>query len=298
MTATTNATPVSLARRASVYLYQKTKVGLALLLTPPVFWLVMVYVASLAALLLTAFWTVDSFTGNIQQQWNIDNFVKLVSDATYLAVTFRTVSVAVLVTAIDIAIALPLAFYMAKVASPRLQRFLVISITLPLWSSYLVKAYSWRSVLSEGGILDWMLTPFGSSSPGFGLEGTVITLAYLWLPFVVLPIYTALQRVPNSLLEASADLGAGSWRTIRSVVVPLIVPGIIAGSIFSFSLTLGDYIAVKIVGGATQTLGTLIYTNVGTANNLPLAAAIAFVPLAIILIYLASVKRTGALENL
>lgn len=298
MTATTNATPVSLARRASVYLYQKTKVGLALLLTPPVFWLVMVYVASLAALLLTAFWTVDSFTGNIQQQWNIDNFVKLVSDATYLAVTFRTVSVAVLVTAIDIAIALPLAFYMAKVASPRLQRFLVISITLPLWSSYLVKAYSWRSVLSEGGILDWMLTPFGSSSPGFGLEGTVITLAYLWLPFVVLPIYTALQRVPNSLLEASADLGAGSWRTIRSVVIPLIVPGIIAGSIFSFSLTLGDYIAVKIVGGATQTLGTLIYTNVGTANNLPLAAAIAFVPLAIILIYLASVKRTGALENL
>ena len=298
MTATTNANPASLARRASVYLYQKTKVGLALLLAPPVFWLVMVYIASLAALLLTAFWTVDSFTGDIRQQWNIDNFVKLVSDATYIAVTFRTVSVAVLVTVIDIVIALPLAFYMAKVASPRLQRFLVISITLPLWSSYLVKAYSWRSVLSEGGILDWLLAPFGASSPGYGLEGTVVTLAYLWLPFVVLPIYTALQRVPNSLLEASADLGAGSWRTIRSVVIPLIVPGIIAGSIFSFSLTLGDYIAVKIVGGATQTLGTLIYTNVGTANNLPLAAAIAFVPLAIILIYLASVKRTGALENL
>lgn len=298
MTASTNATPASLARRASVYLYQKTKVGLAILLTPPVFWLVMVYIASLAALLLTAFWTVDSFTGDIRHEWNVENFGKLISEATYLAVTFRTVSVAVLVTVIDIAIALPLAFYMAKIASPRLQRFLVISITLPLWSSYLVKAYSWRSVLSEGGILDWVLTPFGASSPGYGLEGTVITLAYLWLPFVVLPIYTALQRVPNSLLEASSDLGAGSWRTIRSVVVPLIVPGIIAGSIFSFSLTLGDYIAVKIVGGATQTLGTLIYTNVGTANNLPLAAAIAFVPLAIILIYLASVKRTGALENL
>lgn len=298
MTATTTAVPASLARRASVYLYQKTRVGLALLLTPPVFWLVMVYVASLAALLLTAFWTVDSFTGDIRHEWTIENFVKIVSDATYLAVTFRTVSVAVLVTVIDIAIALPLAFYMSKVASPRMQRFLVISITLPLWSSYLVKAYSWRSVLSEGGILDWLLAPFGGSSPGYGLEGTVVTLAYLWLPFVVLPIYTALQRVPNSLLEASADLGAGSWRTIRSVVVPLITPGIIAGSIFSFSLTLGDYIAVKIVGGATQTLGTLIYTNVGTANNLPLAAAIAFVPLAIILIYLASVRRTGALENL
>lgn len=298
MTATTGAVPASLARRASVYLYQKTKVGLALLLTPPVFWLVMVYVASLAALLLTAFWTVDSFTGDIQHEWTLENFGKIVSDATYLAVTFRTVSVAVLVTVIDVAIALPLAFYMSKIASPRMQRFLVISITLPLWSSYLVKAYSWRSVLSEGGILDWLLTPFGASSPGYGLEGTVITLAYLWLPFVVLPIYTALQRVPNSLLEASGDLGARSWRTVRSVVIPLITPGIIAGSIFSFSLTLGDYIAVKIVGGATQTLGTLIYTNVGTANNLPLAAAIAFVPLAIILIYLASVRRTGALENL
>lgn len=298
MTMTDANSQVSLARRASIYLYQKSRVGLALLLTPPVFWLVMVYIASLAALLLTAFWTVDSFTGDIRQEWNLTNFGKIVGDATYLAVSFRTLSIAVLVTVIDIAIALPLAFYMAKVASPRMQRFLVISITLPLWSSYLVKAYSWRSVLSEGGILDWLLTPFGASSPGYGLEGTVVTLSYLWLPFVVLPIYTALQRVPNSLLEASADLGAGAWRTIRSVVLPLIVPGVIAGSIFSFSLTLGDYIAVKIVGGATQTLGTLIYTNVGTANNLPLAAAIAFVPLGIILIYLASVKRTGALENL
>ena len=171
-------------------------------------------------------------------------------------------------------------------------------MTLPLWSSYLVKAYAWRSVLSSGGILDWILTPFGIPSPGYGLEGTVITLAYLWFPFVVLPIYTALQRVPNSLIEASADLGGGTIKTIRSVVVPLIIPGIIAGSIFSFSLTLGDYIAVKIVGGATQTLGTLIFTNVGTANNLPLAAAIAFIPLGIILVYLASVKRTGALDNL
>ncbi|MFM7014621.1 MAG: ABC transporter permease [Actinomycetota bacterium] len=288
----------SLTRRISNFLYKRTKVGLALLLAPPTFWLALVYIASLAALLVTAFWTVDSFTGNLKQQWNIENFVDVLTQSTYQAVTLRTLGIALTVTFIDVAIALPVAFYMSKVALGGWQKFLVISMTLPLWSSYLVKAYSWRSVLSSGGILDWILNPFGISSPGFGLEGTVITLSYLWFPFVVLPIYTALQRVPNSLIEASADLGGGTLKTIRSVVVPMIVPGIIAGSIFSFSLTLGDYIAVKIVGGATQTLGTLIYTNVGTANNLPMAAAIAFIPLAIILAYLASVKRTGALENL
>lgn len=287
-----------LTRRISNFLYQKAKVGLALLLAPPTFWLALVYVASLAALLLTAFWSVDAFTGNIKQEWTIKNFVTVLSQSTYQAVTLRTLGIALAVTIIDVAIALPVAFYMSKVASKGWQRFLVISMTLPLWSSYLVKAYAWRSVLSSGGILDWIVSPLGMKSPGYGLEGTVVTLAYLWFPFVVLPIYTALQRVPNSLIEASADLGGGTLKTIRSVVVPMIVPGIIAGSIFSFSLTLGDYIAVKIVGGATQTLGTLIYTNVGTANNLPLAAAIAFVPLAIILVYLASVKRTGALENL
>lgn len=288
----------SLSRRISTFLYQRAKVGLAILLAPPTFWLGLVYIASLAALLLTAFWSVDSFTGNLTREWNLDNFITVLTDSTYQAVTLRTVGIALAVTAIDVAIALPVAFYMSKVASKGWQRFLVISMTLPLWSSYLVKAYAWRSVLSTGGILDWMLDPFGIASPGYGLEGTVITLAYLWFPFVVLPIYTSLQRVPNSLIEASADLGGGTLKTLRSVVIPMITPGIIAGSIFSFSLTLGDYIAVKIVGGATQTIGTLIYTNVGTANNLPLAAAIAFVPLVIILIYLSSVKRTGALDNL
>ncbi len=288
----------SLARRGSVFLYKKTKVGLALLLTPPLFWLVMVYIASLAALLVTAFWTVNSFTGDIVFEFTFDNFVKVLTQATYHAVTLRTVGIALAVTLIDLAIALPLAFFMAKVASPAWQKFLVISISLPLWASYLVKAYAWRSVLSEGGILEWGLAPLGITSPGYGLEGTVLALSYLWLPFVVIPIYSAFTRVPNSILEASADLGGKPWRTIRSIVIPMAVPGIIAGTIFSFSLTLGDYIAVKIVGGATQTLGTLIYSNVGTANNLPLAAAIAFVPLVTILVYLAAVRRTGALENL
>lgn len=288
----------SLARRGSVLLYRNTRLALGLVLSPPLLWLLLVYIASLAALLVTAFWTVNSFTGNIVFEFSFDNFSKILTQATYQAVTFRTVALAIGVTVIDVAIAVPLAYFMAKVVSPGWQRFLLVSVSLPLWASYLVKAYAWRSVLSEGGVLDWILNPFGIPSIGYGLEGTLITLSYLWLPFVVIPIYAAFSRVPNSLLEASSDLGAKGWTTFRSVALPLVVPGIIAGSIFSFSLTLGDYIAVKIVGGATQTLGTLIYSNVGTANNLPLAAAIAFIPLLAIFAYLAAVRRTGALENL
>ena len=288
----------SLARRGSAYLYRHAKVRLALLLSAPLFWLGLVYIAALVALLITAFWTVDSFTGEILIEWNIDNVSKVLGDALYHAVTLRTVGAAILVTIIDIAIALPIAFFMAKVASRGVQRALVIAILMPLWASYLVKAYAWRSILAQDGILDWLLGPIGGSSPGYGYEGSVMTLAYLWLPFVILPIFTALERVPDSLLDASSDLGATTGSTFRFIVLPLIVPGIIAGSIFSFSLTLGDYIAVRIVGGATQMLGTLVYSNVGVANNLPLAAAISLIPLAIIFIYLGAVRRTGALDNL
>lgn len=288
----------SVARRGSAFLYRHAKVRLALLLSAPLFWLGLVYIAALVALLVTAFWTVDAFTGDIIIQWNLGNVTSLVTQSIYQAVTLRTLGAAVIVTLIDIAMALPIAFVMAKVASKAVQRALVIAILMPLWASYLVKAYAWRNVLAEGGILDWTLGLFGIPSPGYGYEGAILTLAYLWLPYVILPIYTALERVPNSLLDASADLGAGTFKTFRMVIAPLIVPGIIAGSIFSFSLTLGDYIAVKIVGGATQMLGTLVYSNVGTANNLPLAAAVAFIPIAIIFIYLAMVRRTGALDNL
>jgi len=279
-------------------LYRHAKVRLALLLSAPLFWLGLVYIAALVALLITAFWTVDSFTGEIVIEWNVDNVTKVLGDALYHAVTLRTLGAAILVTIIDVAIALPIAFVMAKVASRGVQRALVIAILMPLWASYLVKAYAWRSILAQDGILDWLLGPIGGSSPGYGFEGSVMTLAYLWLPFVILPIFTALERVPDSLLDASSDLGARTGSTFRFIVLPLIVPGIVAGSIFSFSLTLGDYIAVKIVGGATQMLGTLVYSNVGVANNLPLAAAISLIPLTIIFIYLAAVRRTGALDNL
>jgi putative spermidine/putrescine transport system permease protein len=216
----------------------------------------------------------------------------------YQTVTLRTVGVALLVTVIDIAIALPVAFFMAKVAGPRLQRILVIAVLMPLWASYLVKVYAWRSVLSQGGILEWLVSPFGGETPGYGLPAVVVALSYLWLPYVILPIYAGLERVPNSLLEASGDLGAKTWRTLTSVVLPMLWPAIIAGSIFSFSLSLGDYIAVNIVGGANQLLGNLVYSNVGAANNLPLASAIALIPIAIMIVYLTAARRTGALENL
>ena len=286
------------ARRMSVFLSQHARVRLWLLLSAPVFWLGLVYVAALAALLITAFWTVDSFTGQISTTWTVDNVVEVVTGSIYQTVTLRTLGVALLVTVVDIVIALPIAFFMAKVASPRLQRVLVIAVLMPLWASYLVKAYAWRSVLSNDGIWDWAAAPFGLNSPGYGLPATIMTLAYLWLPYVILPIYAGLERVPDSLLEASGDLGAGSGRTLRLVVLPMLWPAIIAGSIFSFSLSLGDYITVNIVGGANQLLGNLVYTNVGAANNLPLAASIALIPIVIMVIYLAVIRRSGALNNL
>jgi putative spermidine/putrescine transport system permease protein len=286
------------ARTASAYLTKHPKVRLTLLLSAPLFWLAIVYIVALALLLVTAFWSVDSFTGEIQTEWTLDNIITVVTGSLYQTVTARTLGIAIAVTVIDVMIALPIAFYMAKVASPRAQRLLVIAVLMPLWASYLVKAYAWRSVLSQEGILEWMLAPFGLHSPGYGVPATIITLSYLWLPYVILPIYAGLERVPDSLLEASADLGGRSTRTLRSVVLPLAFPAIVAGTIFAFALSLGDYITVNIVGGASQMLGNLVYTNVGAANNLPLAAAIALIPIVIIFGYLALVRRTGALDNL
>ena len=286
------------ARAASVFLSTHPRTRLALLLSAPLFWLGVVYIVALVLLLVTAFWTVDSFTGEISQEWTLDNIITVLTGSLYQTVTLRTLGVALLVTLIDVALALPIAFFMAKVATPRMQRILVIAVLTPLWASYLVKAYAWRSVLSQDGILEWLLAPFGGSTPGYGLPATIITLSYLWLPYVILPIYAGLERVPDSLLEASSDLGGRAWPTIRLVVFPLVLPAIIAGTIFSFALSLGDYITVNIVGGANQMLGNLVYTNVGAANNLPLASAIALIPIVIIFGYLFLVRRTGALDNL
>jgi putative spermidine/putrescine transport system permease protein len=279
-------------------LYSKPRTRLGLLLTAPLAWLVLIYIASLGALLITALWTVDDYTGAIKMEWTFDNIVHVVTGALYQTVTLRTVGVALLVTVVDLIIALPIAFFMAKVASSRVQRLMVIAVLMPLWASYLVKAYAWRSVLSHDGILAWLLRPLGLDTPGYSLTGVVLTMGYIWLPYVILPIYAGLERVPNSLLEAASDLGAKSFKSFRTIVLPMLTPAIIAGSIFSFSLTLGDYITVNIVGGASQMLGNLVYTNVGTANNLPMAAAIALIPIVIMFGYIAAVRKTGALENL
>lgn len=261
-------------------------------------WLGVAYLGALAALFITAFWGQNSFTGEIERTWTLDNFRDLFTIEVYRTITVRTLGIAVLVTVVDALIAFPIALYMAKVASPRLQRLLVIAVLMPLWASYLVKAYAWRGMLSEQGLIAWVAAPFGLDTPGYGLTATIITLAYLWLPYMIIPIYAGLERLPNSLVEASSDLGARSGHTLRRVILPIAFPAIVAGAIFTFSLSLGDFIAVEIVGGANQMLGNVVYDNVGVANNLPFAAAMATVPVVIILTYLALVRRTGALENL
>ena len=279
-------------------LQRRPGLRVGLLLTPPMLWLGVAYLGALGALFLTAFWGQNSFTGEIEREWTLENFRDLVTIDVYRTITVRTLGIAAFVTVVDALLALPIALYMAKVASPRLQRLLVIAVLMPLWASYLVKAYAWRGMLSEGGLVDAVLEPVGLGSPGYGVAATVITLAYLWLPFMILPVYAGLERLPDSLLEASSDLGASSWTTLRRVVLPMLFPALVAGSIFTFSLSMGDFIAVKIVGGANQMIGNVVYDSVGAANNLPFGAAFATVPVVVMLLYLAAVRRTGALENL
>ena len=269
-----------------------------LLLAPPMLWLGVAYLGALGALFVTSLWGQNSFTGQIERVWTLDNFRDLFTIDVYRTITFRTLGIAALVTVVDAVLAFPIALYMAKVASPRVQRLLVIAVLMPLWASYLVKAYAWRGMLSEGGLISWLAAPFGLDSPGYGLAATTMVLAYLWLPYMILPIYAGLERLPDSLFEASADLGAHSATTLRRVVLPMGFPAVVAGSIFTFSLSMGDYIAVRIVGGTGQLLGNVVYDNAGAANNLPFAAAVATVPVVVMLVYLAAVRRTGALESL
>jgi putative spermidine/putrescine transport system permease protein len=254
------------------------------------------YLGSLAALFMSAFWTTDPFTSDVVKTWTLDNFTTLLTTDVYRTVALRSIGVALAVTAVDIVIAFPIAFYTARVAKPRYRPLLVVAVLTPLWASYLVKAYAWRIILSEGGLLDWALKPFGLTGPGYGLTAVIMVLSYLWLPYMILPIHAGLEQLPASLLDASADLGARTWRTFRSVVVPMVLPSIAAGSVFTFSLSLGDYIAVQIVGGKTQLIGNLVYSNI--TLDLPLAAALGTVPVAVIVLYLLAVRRSGALAAL
>ncbi|TDD79575.1 ABC transporter permease [Actinomadura rubrisoli] len=279
-------------------LHRRPWLRLSLLLSAPLAWLVVAYLGALAAIFVTAFWTTDTFTGEVVRRFTLANFQALRDEPVYRTIALRSLGVAAAVTAIDMAIGLPMALYMAKVARPRHRPYLVIAILAPLWAAYLVKAYAWRVMLAEGGLIDQTLRPFGLSGPGYGLTATVIVLAYLWLPYMILPLYTGLERLPDSLLDAAGDLGAGPLRAFRSVVLPMVFPSLVAGSIFTFSLSLGDYITVKIVGGRGQLLGNVVYDNVGAANNLPFAAAVATVPVVVMLGYLAAARRTGALREL
>ena len=284
-------------KRVSSTLHRHPRLRLGLLITPPMLWLGLAYLGALGALFITSLWAQDAFTGETVREWNLDNFRLLWESEVYRTVAFRTLGIAALVTVVDIVIAFPIALYMAKVASPRMQKILVIAVLTPLWASYLVKAYAWRIMLSENGVVHDVGTALGIDTPGYGLTAVVITLAYLWLPFMILPIYAGLERLPDSMLEASADLGARTGHSLRRVVLPTVFPAIVAGSIFTFSLSLGDYITVRIVGGANQMLGNVVYDNVGAANNLPFAAAVATIPVVIMLVYLAAARRTVALDN-
>ncbi len=295
-TASTIAAPArSPLRRLAAWLHAHPRARLGALLTGPIGWLGVVYVGSLLILLLNAFWSRDAFSGQTIYVPTLDNFAEIAGDP-YPGITLRTVVMATLVTLSCVVLAFPVAYYMARVASRRVRGFLVVAMLMPLWASYLVKVYAWRLILAEQGILNGVLEPFGLRGPGFGEIAVWLLFTYLWLPYMVLPLHAGLERIPSSVLEASSDLGAHGWMTFRRIVLPLVLPSIVAGSIFTFSLTLGDYIAPAAVS-TTFFLGNAIYQNFG-AGNFPLAAALTLVPLVIVLVYLLIARRLGAFEAL
>jgi putative spermidine/putrescine transport system permease protein len=286
----------SIVRRLSIWLAQHPRARLGLLLAAPIAWLVVAYLGSLAVLFLNSIWERDEFTGLVRRTFSLNNFADIVTKPLYLTVVLRTAEMAIAVTLTCAALAFPIAYYMARVASRRVRGLLVVAVLMPLWASYLVKAYSWRLILSQDGLFNWVLAPLGLHGPGQTEIGLWLVFTYLWLPYMILPLYAGLERIPRSLLEASADLGGRGWQTFRRVIFPLVVPALAAGSIFTFSLTLGDYVAPSLIT-TTQFVGNLIYLNFG-APNLPFAAALSILPLAVMLIYLFIARRLGAFESL
>jgi putative spermidine/putrescine transport system permease protein len=295
--ATATAPRRSVGRRLSDLLYGRRKIQLAGLLAGPLGWLVIAYLGSLAVLFVAAFWQLDSFSGEIVKQPTLDNFRTIVESEVYRRIALRTIAIAAAVTVTDALLAFPIAFFMAKVAGRRVRLALAVGVLMPLWASYLVKVYAWRVMLSEDGIVNWALAPFGLHGPGYGNVAVWLVMSYLWLPYMILPVYAGLERIPDSLLDASGDLGGHPWTTFRRVILPMAFPAVVAGSIFTFSLTLGDYITPQLVS-STQFIGNVVYANVGVANNLPLAAAFATVPVVIMVVYLLVARRLGAFEAL
>ncbi len=299
-------------RRLSRFLYRHPFLVLALLLGPPMLYMTVVYLGSLFVLLLHSFYYLEEFTGLIVRQFTLRTYMQIFEPAN-LDIFMRTASMAAAVTVADVLIAFPLAYYIAKFASQRLKTWLIIAVTIPLWSSYLVRVYSWKLILAQEGILSWFinllhldgvlnrllsLPGIGGSSLALSPIGMFIVFVYIWLPYMIIPIQTALERVPASLLEASSDLGAKPFQTFLTVILPLAFPGVVAGSIFTFSLTLGDFIIPLSLGNSKLFIGQAVYSYQGTAGNIPLAAAMTMGPVVIMIIYLVIAKKLGAFDAL
>ena len=306
------AKPVSALQRLSTYLYRRPVLFLLLLLLPPLLWLGVIYLGSLAALLVNSFFSLDDFTGQIVRRFTLSTYAQLFSRAN-LDIFWRTTSMAAAVTVADAVLAFPVAYYIARYASARLKPALYLAVILPLWSSYLVRVYSWKLILAKEGIVSWLLhavglqgvldailalPAIGGPSLSVSALGMFLAFTYIWLPYMILPIQAALERVPRSLLEASGDLGARPAQTLRHVILPLAVPGVIAGSIFTFSLTLGDFIIPSALGNSSYFIGQAVLSHQGTSGNLPLAAAFTMGPIVIMGIYLLIARRLGAFDAL
>jgi putative spermidine/putrescine transport system permease protein len=300
-------------RAASTFFWRHRNWYLALLLVPPLLWFGTVYLASLFALLAQSFYRLDDFTAQIVREPTLATYRQLVTQPAHIDIVVRTVLMAVAVTIACALIALPIATYMARYATGRVKALFYVGVMLPMWTSYLVKVYAWRQLLAKEGIIAWAFGKLGLTglldvllaTPGVGgpslsasYIGMFLVFVYMWLPFMILPMAAALERVPASLLHASADLGARPSQTFRNVVLPLAVPGIAAGSVFTFSLTLGDYIIPSVVGAPGYFIGMMVYVQQGTAGNIPLAAAFSVVPIVLIFVYLSIAKRFGAFDAL
>jgi putative spermidine/putrescine transport system permease protein len=283
----------------SAFLFRRPWLRGLLLLSGPAAWFVLIYLLALVILFVSAFWRTDEFTGALVRDWNLDNFRRIFEEPAYRTIALRTIGMAAAVTVTDALLALPFAYFAARIAPRRLQSALFVIVLIPLWTSYLVRVYAWRLILAKDGILNWWLEQLGlgSISVGYSNWAMWIVFSYIWLPFMIVPVWLAFERVPDSFLEASSDLGARGWTTFRKVMFPLVFPGLVAGSIFTFSLTLGDYITPTLVGGAgSDFIGNVVYRNVGIANNVPFAAAYATIPLVVMGVYLLIARRFGALE--
>jgi putative spermidine/putrescine transport system permease protein len=301
-----------MSRQVSTFFYQRPRLTLLLLLSPVLLWLGVVYFGSIIALLIQSFYSLDYFTGLVVEEFTLDTYEQLFTDANREIVQ-RTAIMAAAVTLTCGILAFPIAYYMARYANYRLKGLLYLGVMLPLWSSYIVRVYSWKLILAQEGILNWFisrlglssvldeilgLSYIGGSSLSFSPLGTFIVFVYIWLPYMILPINASIERVPRSIIDASSDLGAHPGYTFRRIIFPLAFPGVVAGSIFTFSLTLGDYIIPSVIGDSSYYIGSAVLAHQGTAGNIPLAAAFTAVPIVIMGIYLMVARRLGAFDAL